>query len=145
MVLKKYNARSIVSIGLEGFGAIDFIADTKGGSYYSTTDETLQGFIESSVLYRDGVIKIVGVEELGVRSEELGVEKGEKGLKGEKAINELGVRSEELGVEKVYTEVTKCVDAISILRNEYGVTEVLNSKVKILEAAKSVGVSFPKL
>ena len=105
MVLKKYNARSIVSIGLVGFGAIDFIADTKGGSYYSTTDETLQGLIESSGLYKDGVIKIVGSEELGVRSWELGVrseelgveqglegEKGGKGLKGEKEVNELGVR-----------------------------------------------------
>ena len=42
---------------------------------------------------------------LAVRSEELGVELGLEGEKGEKAINELGVRSEGLGVDSVEVEL----------------------------------------
>ena len=83
MTLKRYKAKSIVSIGLYGKGAIDFMPDSKGGSYYSTTDKTVQKAIESSGLYCDGVVKLVSSEELAVRSEELGV-RGEE-LKGEEA------------------------------------------------------------
>lgn len=139
MTLKRYKAKSIVSIGLYGKGAIDFMPDSKGGSYYSTTDKTVQKAIESSGLYCDGVVKLVSSEELVVSSEEL---KGEKILNGLKGKN---VTDVEVDNSKVYADVTKCVDAIAILRDKYGITEALNTKAKIIEVAKGLGVIFPKL
>lgn len=130
MTLKRYKAKSIVSIGLYGKGAIDFMPDSKGGSYYSTTDGDVQNAIESSGLYCDGVVKLVSSEELVVSSEE---------LKGK------NVTDVEVDNSKVYADVTKCVDAIAILRDKYGITEALNTKAKIIEVAKGLGVIFPKL
>lgn len=137
MTLKRYKAKSIVSIGLYGKGAIDFMPDSKGGSYYSTTDKAVQKAIESSGLYCDGVVKLVSSEELVVSSEELVVSNEE--LKGK------NVTDVEVDNSKVYADVTKCVDAIAILRDKYGITEALNTKAKIIEVAKGLGVIFPKL
>ena len=70
-------------------------------------------------------------------------EKGDSDY-SDNSVNSEAVEAEKADNSKVYDEVTKCVDAIAVLRS-LGVEGALSSKAKILEAAKAVGVEFPKL
>jgi hypothetical protein len=106
--------------------------DSRGGSYYMTSDETEQAVIEACYMYKEGRIKLVKSEEIAEESKVKLVESKEEVVKvGEEGGN-------------VYAEVTKCVDAIAILRS-LGVEGSLTSKAKILEAATARGVEFPNL
>lgn len=129
MVRKTYRSNSVVAISTNNCGVrIRFMQDSKGGSYYTTDDEAKQKIIESCFLFTEGRIKAVKVEEISLAEEQ----KGDSGY------------SDNSSNSKVYGEVTKCVDAIAVLRS-LGVEGALSSKAKILEAAKAVGVEFPKL
>lgn len=133
MVDKKiYKARSVVSIGTKS-GRIKFWVDSNKGSYYVTSDEAEQQVIENCVLFANGVIYLDRVEpETSVEAEVAQAEADGGNVEAEVA------------QANVYDEVTKCVDAIAVLRG-LGVEGALSSKAKILEAAKAIGVEFPKL
>lgn len=128
-----YRSNSLVTIGSNTCGgSIRFMLDSKGGSYYATDDEAKQKAIEGCYLFAEGRIKVAKVEEIS--------EKGDS----DNSVNSEAVEAEKADNSKVYDEVTKCVDAIAVLRS-LGVEGALSSKAKILEAAKAVGVEFPKL
>ena len=133
--IRTYYAKSVVSI-IDKCGCIRFYANTKGHSYYTTDDAKIQKRIEDCILFKDGKIVITAVEAVKT-NEELGIRDEESS-----ANEELGIRNEESA--NSYGDVTKCVDAIAILR-ELGVEGSLTSKAKILEAAKAKGVEFPNL
>lgn len=131
-----YRSNSLVTIGSNTCGgSIRFMLDSKGGSYYATDDEAKQKAIEGCYLFAEGRIKVAKVEEIS--------EKGDSDYNDNSANSE-AVEAEKADNSKVYDEVTKCVDAIAVLRS-LGVEGALSSKAKILEAAKAVGVEFPKL
>lgn len=135
-----YRSSSVVAISANNCGGrIRFMQDSKGGSYYATDDETKQKAIEGCYLFAEGRIKVAKVEEI--------VEKADSDYSDNSDYSE-AVEAEKAtdtaDDSKVYDEVTKCVDAIAVLRR-LGVEGALSSKAKILEAAKAVGVEFPKL
>ena len=109
--------------------------DSRGGSYYVTDDEAKQKVIEGCYLFTEGRIKVAKVEEIAER-----VNSDDSDNSG----NSEAIEAEKADDSKVYDEVTKCVDAIAVLRS-LGVEGALSSKAKILEAAKAIGVEFPKL
>ena len=138
--IRTYYAKSVVSI-IDKCGCIRFYANTKGHSYYTTDDAKTQKRIEDCILFKDGKIVVTAVEAVK-ENEELGIENGELKIDNASKNEELGIRNEESA--NSYGDVTKCVDAIAILR-ELGVEGSLTSKAKILEAAKAKGVEFPNL
>lgn len=132
-----YRSNSLVTIGSNTCGgSIRFMLDSKGGSYYATDDEAKQKAIEGCYLFAEGRIKVVKVEEIS--------EKADSDYSDNSVNSEADKATDTADDSKVYDEVTKCVDAIAVLRS-LGVEGALSSKAKILEAAKAVGVEFPKL
>lgn len=127
-------------------GSIKFMANSKGESYYIARTQKEVDAIESTTMFKIGSITLEEVDD-SVSSEEL-VVRSDSSAKSEEL--EIGTYADASGykseVESYHTfeDVTKCVDAIAILR-KLGVQGALSNKAKIVEAAKSVNVEFPNL
>ena len=128
MKIKTYTANSIITL-ITPSGKLKFMADSKGRSSHTTSIAKEQELIEDSTLFANGTI----VLESEVEAEE---------TKTEEVVTE--EVAEETSDVEVYADVTKCVDAIAILR-EKGATCAMATKTKINEVASAMGVSFPNL
>lgn len=145
---KKYISNSIIAIS----GKVDkrticveFIHTSKGTSYYITSDRAIQRIIEECEYYKKGFIKS---EELGVEADRTnGVKADEPNVANIGSEGSDSTKTAETTERDVteYSEVTKCVEAMTLLRERYGVTVPLTSKIKIHEMAKELGISFPNL
>lgn len=128
-MIKTYKANTIITL-ITPSGKLKFMANSKGGSSRTTSNEKEQELIENSTFFVNGIITLESEVEEEVKAEEL-------------ATDEVAEEAEASNVE-VYADVTKCVDAIAILR-EKGATCAMATKSKINEVASTMGVSFPNL
>lgn len=124
------------------------IPDKNYPAVYAARSIGQQLAIESSDMYKNGKIKLRGGQSAHAVVVSTSNKKSIKAPSEEAAVKELTEEAEaapEFGV-KSYPEVATLVDAIGVLKSEYGVSATrLKSEASVLRVADEKGVSFPNL
>jgi hypothetical protein len=144
-MLKKYLAVTpvhlVIETGKEQYSTVHFVSERP----YATSDEGVQGGIEKSRRFADGLIKLV--EE--VNSEEGGSSgAGTKVVapKISKAARQASKAPAGAAAVREYPDVTDIGEVFSILRGEYKVpASKMTSAVEIFAQADAHGARFPNV
>lgn len=119
------------------------IPDKNYPAVYATSSIGQQIAIETSPMFKSGQIKLRKEKGVVPFSESKSVEVAQPAASAEEEVQE---DNDALQPVKSYPEVTSLVDAIALLKGEYGVSATrLRGDASVLRVAEEKGVSFPNL